>query len=123
MQTLVKIGVSLTVVAAVLVGACYNVLLAQGVSHPPISAAERVIATETRPLGAGIVNIDLNGPVDLKLVQGNSPSMTVRAEKKDCCLKSPPNRMATPCISALKVSISTPVGRCRSNSRCLRCSN
>ncbi|MFC3108049.1 head GIN domain-containing protein [Undibacterium arcticum] len=82
MQTLVKIGVSLTVVAAVLVGACYNVLLAQGVSHPPISAAERVIATETRPLGAGIVNIDLNGPVDLKLVQGNSPSMTVRAEKR-----------------------------------------
>ena len=82
MKTLAKIGVSLTVVAAVLVGACYNVLLAQGVSHPPASAAERALATEIRPLGAGIVNIDMNGPVDLKLVQGNTPSLTVRAEKR-----------------------------------------
>src|SRR5437899_3864575 len=82
MKILAKIGVSLSVVAAVLVGAFYNVLLAQGISHPPVSAAERALATETRPLGAGIVNIDMNGPVELKLVQGNTPSMAVRAEKR-----------------------------------------
>lgn len=81
MKTLLKIGASLTVLAAVLVAVFYNVLMAQGVSNIPVSAAERAMTTESRNLGASIVNIDMNGPVDLKLVQGATPSMTLRAEQ------------------------------------------
>jgi len=80
-RTLVKVGLSLFVLALALIGASYSMLRAQGVANPSTTAG-RVTRTETREIGHGITAIDLQGPIDLTLRQGSTPSLKVRGEQR-----------------------------------------
>ncbi|MET3133165.1 hypothetical protein AAKU55_003450 [Oxalobacteraceae bacterium GrIS 1.11] len=81
MRTLVKVGLSLLLLAFVLIGLSYSMLQTQGVSSPG-GAAGRAVRSETRALGKNIVNVDLNGPIDLTLRQGAMATLTVRGEQR-----------------------------------------
>jgi hypothetical protein len=81
MRTLVKVGVSLLLLACVLIGLSYSVLRAQGINDPS-SAAGRAVRGEKRELGGGIGAVELNGPIDLTLRQGATPSLRVRGEQR-----------------------------------------
>jgi hypothetical protein len=81
MQTLIKTGLFLLALAAVMVGVSYNVIKAQDFDQSN-HHGKRTLATETRTLTPGIVAIDLNGPIDLVLKQGATPALTVRAEQR-----------------------------------------
>jgi hypothetical protein len=80
-STLVKVGLSLLVLALGLIGATYTMLRAQGVANPSTTAG-RVARTEVRDIGHGITAIDLQGPIDLTLRQGSTPSLKVRGEQR-----------------------------------------
>jgi Putative auto-transporter adhesin, head GIN domain len=80
-RTLVKIGLSLFVLALGLIGVSYSMLRAQGVANPSTTAG-RVTRTELREIGHGITAIDLQGPIDLTLRQGSTPSLKVRGEQR-----------------------------------------
>jgi hypothetical protein len=80
-RTLVKVGLSLLVLALGLIGATYTMLRAQGVANPSTTAG-RVARTEVRDIGHGITAIDLQGPIDLTLRQGSTPSLKVRGEQR-----------------------------------------
>lgn len=81
MGTLVKVGLSLLVLAFALIGVSYSMLRSQGV-NPPGNAASRALRTEVRSIGKNILNVELNGPIDLTLRQGATPSLTVRGEQR-----------------------------------------
>ncbi|MFC0251851.1 head GIN domain-containing protein [Massilia consociata] len=79
MRALLKVGFSLLLLAFVLIGLSYSMLRANGVA----SASEgRQVASETRPVPAGITAVDLNGPIDLTLRYGATPSLKVRGEAR-----------------------------------------
>lgn len=79
MRSLLKVGFSLLLLACVLIGLSYGVLRANGVA----AASEgRQLASETRPIPAGINAVDLNGPIDLTLRYGATPSLKVRGESR-----------------------------------------
>ncbi|SFD41960.1 GIN domain-containing protein [Massilia yuzhufengensis] len=79
MRGLFKVGFSLLLLALVLIGLSYGMLRANGVA----AAAEgRQVASETREVPAGVTAIDLNGPIDLTLRYGSSPSLKVRGESR-----------------------------------------
>ncbi|GGY14495.1 head GIN domain-containing protein [Pseudoduganella dura] len=80
-RTLVKVGLSLFVLALGLIGVSYSMLRAQGVANPSTTAG-RVTRTEARAIGYGITAIDLQGPIDLTLRQGSTPSLKVRGEQR-----------------------------------------
>lgn len=81
LRTLARIGLSLLVLAFVLVGISYSMLRVQGVANPS-STAGRVTRTETREIGHGIRAIDLEGPIDLTVRQGAIPALKVRGEQR-----------------------------------------
>lgn len=81
MRALMKVGFSLLVLAFLLIGLSYSMLRAQGISNPS-HAMGRNLQSETRPVGAGIRAIDLNGPIDLTLRQGAIASLVVRGEQR-----------------------------------------
>ncbi|QBI05007.1 DUF2807 domain-containing protein [Pseudoduganella albidiflava] len=81
MRTLVKVGLSLFVLALGLIGVSYTMLRAQGVANPSTTAG-RVTRTDVREIGHGITAIDLHGPIDLTLRQGSTPSLKVRGEQR-----------------------------------------
>jgi hypothetical protein len=79
MRALLKVGLSLLLLAFVLIGLSYAMLRANGVA----AAAEgRQVASETRPVPAGVDTIDLNGPIDLTLRYGATPSLKIRGEAR-----------------------------------------
>jgi hypothetical protein len=80
-RTLVKVGLSLFVLALGLIGVSYTMLRAQGVANPSTTAG-RVTRTDVRDIGHGITAIDLQGPIDLTLRQGSTPSLKVRGEQR-----------------------------------------
>jgi hypothetical protein len=80
-RSLVKIALSLLVLAVVLTGVSYAALRANGVANPS-SAAGRAPRTEVRDIGAGINSVELVGPIDLTLKQGDVPSLKVRGEQR-----------------------------------------
>lgn len=80
-RTLVKLGLSLFVLALALIGVSYTMLRAQGVANPSTTAG-RVTRTEVREIGHGITAIDLQGPIDLTLRQGDTPMLKVRGEQR-----------------------------------------
>ncbi len=84
MRTLVRIGVAMAALAAVLVVASFGVLRAEISSGNWKNDApgSHVLKTETRKIDATAVIIDSNGPVDLVIKQGATPSMTVSAEER-----------------------------------------
>ncbi|WBS05783.1 DUF2807 domain-containing protein [Pseudoduganella sp. SL102] len=81
MRTLVKVGLSLFVLALGLIGVSYTMLRAQGVANPSTTAG-RVTRTDVREIGHGITAIELQGPIDLVLRQGSTPSLKVRGEQR-----------------------------------------
>ncbi|WP_288380777.1 GIN domain-containing protein [uncultured Massilia sp.] len=79
MRTLVKVGFSLLLLAFVLIGLSYGMLRANGVT----AAAEgRRLSVETREVPAGVKSVDLDGPIDLTLRYGATPSLKVRGESR-----------------------------------------
>ncbi|MGH8854856.1 MAG: GIN domain-containing protein [Telluria sp.] len=79
MRALLRVGFSLLLLAVVLVALSYSMLRANGVA----AAAEgRQVSSETRPVPAGITAVDLNGPIDLTLRYGSTPSLKVSGESR-----------------------------------------
>ncbi|WP_020652360.1 head GIN domain-containing protein [Massilia niastensis] len=79
MRGLLKTGFSLLVLAIVLIALSYSMLRANGVS----AAAEgRQVASETRELPPGVNAVELNGPIDLNVRYGATPSLRVRGEQR-----------------------------------------
>lgn len=81
MRALIKVGLGLLLLSFVLIGVSYSVLRAQGVSNPT-SAAGRAPGSETRAIGSGISMVELTGPIDLTLRQGDKPSLKVSGEQR-----------------------------------------
>jgi hypothetical protein len=81
MRTLFKVGMSLLVLAFLLIGLSYSMLRAQGINNPAASV-NRELASETRTVGADIQQIDLDGPIDLTLRQGATASLQVKGEQR-----------------------------------------
>lgn len=81
MKRLLKTGLSLFLLALVLIALSYTALRAKGVNNPS-SAAGRAVRSETREVSAKITQIDLTGPIDLTLRRGATPSLTVSGEQR-----------------------------------------
>lgn len=81
MRTLMKIGSSLLVLAAIFVGIMYLVLRGHGVTTAA-SVERRAQASETRTVTKAVKAIELAGPIDLTVRYGPTPSMTVRGEQR-----------------------------------------
>jgi hypothetical protein len=81
MRALMKIGAGLLLLALVLVAISYSMLKAYG-SSSPTSVAGRSLGSETRKIDAMATKVDLNGPIDLILTQGQNASLKVRGEQR-----------------------------------------
>ena len=79
MRALMRVGLSLLILAFVLIGLSYTVLRAQGVSSRPEG---RTVTTDTRPLDRRVRTVELNAPVDLNVRYGPQPSLVVRGEQR-----------------------------------------
>jgi len=81
MKTLFRVGLSLLLLAFILIGLSYSMLRAKGVSSP-VSVAGRDLESVTRQVGAQVRVIDLNGPIDLTVRQGATASLEVKGEQR-----------------------------------------
>lgn len=79
MRALMKVGFTLLVLAAVLVGLSYSMLRASG-SATPLEG--RSLGRESRAIAAGIEAVDLDGPIDLRLRYGATPSLQISGEQR-----------------------------------------
>jgi Putative auto-transporter adhesin, head GIN domain len=81
MRALIKVGFALLLLALLLIGASWSVLRAQG-NGGAASPGSRLVATEKRPLGASITEVDVSGPINLSLRQGPVAALEVRGEQR-----------------------------------------
>jgi len=81
MQTLLKIGLGMVVLAVILVGTTFGVLRAQDIGGG-VRDGSRAMKNETRKIGAEVNTIVLHGPIDLMVKQGATPSMAVIGEER-----------------------------------------
>lgn len=81
MRTLLKIGLTLLMLSFVLIALAYNVIKSNGAAGP-VAAAGRALSSETRKVDAMATAVALNGPIDLTLTQGPTPSLRVRGEQR-----------------------------------------
>jgi len=81
MRTLLKIGFGLLLLGFMLIGMSYSVLRAQGTTSRS-NPEGRMVASETRGIGADVTEIDLSGPIDMTLRQGAVASLTVKGEQR-----------------------------------------
>ncbi|MFC0170421.1 head GIN domain-containing protein [Pseudoduganella danionis] len=81
MRSLLKIATSLLLLAFVLIGISYTMLKAYGTTSPA-SSAGRALAGETRPIDGMAHTVEINGPIDLILTQGQPASLKVRGEQR-----------------------------------------
>lgn len=81
MRTLLKVGFSLLILAIALIAVTASMLRAHGVSNPS-NPAGRMVMTETRSVNKAIKMLDLNGPFDLIMRQGATPSLTISGEQR-----------------------------------------
>ena len=79
MRALLKVGISLLLLAFVLIGLSYAALRANGVTA---AAEARQVASETRAVPDGVRAVDLEGPIDLTLRYGAVPSLKVSGESR-----------------------------------------
>lgn len=79
MRALIRVGLSLLILAFVLIGLSYTILRAQGVASRPEG---RTVTTDTRTLERRVRAIELNAPVDLIVRYGPQPSLVVRGEQR-----------------------------------------
>jgi hypothetical protein len=76
-----KIGAGLLLLAFALIGVSYSMLKAYG-SSSPTSTAGRSLGSETRKIDAMATAVELSGPIDLTLTQGQVASLRVRGEQR-----------------------------------------
>jgi len=81
MQTLLKIGLGMVVLAVILVGTTFGVLRAQDIGGT-VRDGSRAMKNDTRTVGAEASTIVLNGPIDLMVKQGATPSMVAIGEER-----------------------------------------
>ncbi|SFU57903.1 head GIN domain-containing protein [Pseudoduganella namucuonensis] len=81
MRSLIKVGISLLLLAFVLIAVSYSMLRTHGQTNPS-SAAGRAPGSEVRQIGNGITSVELSGPIDLVLRQGDKPYLKVRGEQR-----------------------------------------
>lgn len=81
MRSLTKIGTSMLLLSFVLIGISYSMLKAYG-SSGPSGGPGRNLAGEVRKIDAGVTSVELSGPIDLVLSQGQSASLKVRGEQR-----------------------------------------
>lgn len=79
MRTLFRVGLSLLILAFVLIGLSYSVLRTQG-SAPRTEG--RMVSEETRAVGREVRAVELSGPIDLSLRYGARPALLVRGEQR-----------------------------------------
>ncbi|GAC1522389.1 MAG: hypothetical protein NVS3B11_22470 [Collimonas sp.] len=79
MKKLIKTGLGMLVLAIVLIALSTAVMRAHAETGAPASASASV-SSETRTIEAGVVNIVMNGPIDLLLKQAAAPELTVHGE-------------------------------------------
>ena len=79
MRALMRIGFALLLLAAVLIALSYSMLRATGTS---IAAERREVAQDTRTVPTGIEVVELDGPIDLNLRYGATPSLQVSGEQR-----------------------------------------
>ncbi len=86
MKTLAKVGAALLLLSALMTSGFYVVLRAEGRIADSTSTASakagRVVTSEKRAVNAAINQIEISGPIDLKLTQGDTPEMTLHAEQR-----------------------------------------
>lgn len=80
MRVLMKTAAVLLGLAVLLVGASFNVLRAQNVGAS--DAPGRTVVTESRPISAEVTTVRLEGSIDVFLMQGNTPKLSVHAEQR-----------------------------------------
>jgi hypothetical protein len=80
-RSLFKIGLGMALLAALLIAVSYSMLRAQGATNPT-SVAGRAARTEVRQVSATVSTVELVGPIDLRLKQGDVPSLKVRGEQR-----------------------------------------
>ena len=80
MGILIKTGAALLGLSVLLVGLTFNFLRAQDLG--PRETGSRAMASETRAVSAEVVEVRLEGSIDLVLRQGPVPAMSVRAEQR-----------------------------------------
>lgn len=81
MRGLLKVATSMLLLAFLLIGVSYSMLRSYGRSNPS-SAAGRAPGSEVRQIGKEVTVVELNGPIDLTLSQGDTPYLKVRGEQR-----------------------------------------
>jgi hypothetical protein len=81
MRALMKVGFGLLLLALLLIGASYSILRAQDTGNGA-SPGSRLVATEKRPLGASVAEVEVSGPINLTLRQGTAATLEVRGEQR-----------------------------------------
>lgn len=81
MKRLFKVGLSMFLLALVLIALSYTALRAKGISNPS-SSAGRAVRADTRPISAAVTHVDLSGPIDLTLRRGATASLKVSGEQR-----------------------------------------
>jgi hypothetical protein len=81
MRALMKVGFGLLLLALLLIGASYSILRAQDTGGGA-SPGSRLVATEKRPLGASVAEVEVSGPINLTLRQGTAATLEVRGEQR-----------------------------------------
>ncbi|MEO7493716.1 MAG: DUF2807 domain-containing protein [Massilia sp.] len=81
MRGLMKVGLSLLILAFVLIGLSYSMLRAQGESGSA-GAEGRVVENQARAVTNNVNAVDLDGPIDLTVRQGAVASLSVRGEQR-----------------------------------------
>jgi hypothetical protein len=83
MRSLVKIGVGLMILAAVLIGLGAGMLRSGGTyKKSAVHQTGRIVDIDTRPVTKAANTIELTGPIDLEVRQGTTPSLVVKGERR-----------------------------------------
>lgn len=80
-RSLIKIGIGMALLAALLVAVSYSMLRARGAANPT-SVAGRTAVTEVREVKSTVSTVELVGPINLTLRQGDVPLLKVRGEQR-----------------------------------------
>ncbi|WP_035374246.1 head GIN domain-containing protein [Pseudoduganella violaceinigra] len=81
LRSLLKIGLGMALLAALLTAVTYSMLRAQGAANPT-SVAGRTARTELREVSATVTTVELVGPINLHLKQGDVAALKVRGEQR-----------------------------------------
>ncbi len=80
MNVLVKIGAGMVLLATLMISGFYSYLKAEG--NDTILLANNKLKTENRIIDASVTQIDVSGPIEFTLKQGNTPSLVIRSDER-----------------------------------------